>query len=257
MVILFAAAATGCKKESEITPGNGINTPPVNPVATAVSTKPRSIITSENGTDLRKQIYEYDAQGKLTKYESTGTSSDSVLVNGNSVTFKRPGSNNAVLVLTFNPDKTFKASFTANTQFDFINNQSKLSRMTQASPNNIPATDAVFNYTNNNIGSMASEIRVELDYFDNLPYQKGINEIPIALKPIKYYKIMEQENATSTVLYNKMLRSVSLVSGSRRETHEYTYAFDADRRVTQINELITNSTATSSSQRILKSSVSY
>jgi hypothetical protein len=173
MVILFAAAATGCKKESEITPGNGINTPPVNPVATAVSTKPRSIITSENGTDLRKQIYEYDAQGKLTKYESTGTSSDSVLVNGNSVTFKRPGSNNAVLVLTFNPDKTFKASFTANTQFDFINNQSKLSRMTQASPNNIPATDAVFNYTNNNIGSMASEIRVELDYFDNPAIPKG------------------------------------------------------------------------------------
>ena len=258
MVIFFAVTATSCKKETEIAPTTP-NAPvvPPTPVTPAVSMKPTFILTTENGTTIRKQSYVYDAQGKLVKYESIGTFSDSVLVRQNNVAFKTPGSNTINLSLTFNADKTFDALFSATDQIDFENNQTKLSRMTKARPNATPLTVGVFNYTNNNLSSIGAEIRIDINYFDNLTYQKGINEIPVVIKPIKYYKIMEMENATTTVLYNKMIRNIIMDFGNRIVTYEYAYAFDSNQRVTQINEVITNTTAISSSQKVLVSTISY
>lgn len=259
MVIFFAVTATSCKKESEITPTSP--TAPVippTPVTPAVSLKPVSIITTENGAAIRKQIYEYDAQGKLTKYESTGSGlSDSVLVRENNVSFKTPGSNNINQSLVFNADKTFKALFSAIDQIDFENNQTRLSRMTKARPNSTPLTVGLFNYINDNLSTIGSEIRIDISYHDNLPYQKGINEIPVGLKPIKFFKIMEMENATSTVLYSKLIRQIIMDFGNRRELHDYTYTFDANNRVIQIRDTQTIVTSTSSVQRIFISSVLY
>ena len=185
------------------------------------------------------------------------STSDSVLVRQNNVSFKTPGSNTINQSLTFNADKTFDALFSATDQIDFENNQTKLSRMTKARPNSTPLNVGVFNYTNNNLSSIGAEIRIDINYHDNLPYQKGINEIPIALKPVKFYKIIEMENTTTSVLYSKLIRQVILDFGNRRELHDYTYTFDANNRVTQIRDTQTTVTSTSSVQKVFISSVSY
>lgn len=258
MVIFFAVTASSCQKETEIAPTTP--TTPVVPNTPVVSLKPTAIITTENGNAVRKETYRYDAQGNLSKYESStgiASSSDSVFVRQNNVTFKTPGSNNINQSLTYNPDKTFRSLFSATDQIDFQNNQTKLSRITKAVPNSTPVTLAVFNYTNNNLSSMVSEIRVDINYHDNLPYQKGINELPVALKPIKFYKLMEMENTTSTILYNKLIRQVILDFGGRRELHDYTYTFDANNRVIQIQDTQTIVTNTSSSQKVFVSTITY
>jgi len=261
MVIFFIVAATSCNKDNEIAP----TAPPVpaippTPVTPAISLKPIFIETKENGNTIRKQSYAYDSQGKLAKYESStgvASTSDSVLVRQNNVSFKTPGSNTINQSLTFNADKTFDALFSATDQIDFENNQTKLSRMTKARPNSTPLNVGVFNYTNNNLSSIGAEIRIDINYHDNLPYQKGINEIPIALKPVKFYKIIEMENTTTSVLYSKLIRQVILDFGNRRELHDYTYTFDTNNRVTQIRDTQTTVTSTSSVQKVFISSVSY
>jgi len=221
--------------------------------------KPRSIVTSENGTSVRKEFYNYDATGKLKNYVSiTRNGEDSVLVNGNSVAFKRQGANAVSQVLTFNTDKTFKAVFSATDQTDFVNNQTKLSRITKARPNNTPLTLGEFAYTNNNLSSIGAEVRIDINYYDNLSYQKGINEIPLAFKPIFNYKVMEQENSTTTVLYNKLIKQViTSFGGSRFELHDYVYDFDASNRVIKITDTVTNTTANSSTQKVLVSNIAY
>lgn len=258
MVIFFAVTTTSCKKEENITPTAPVLpiTPTV-PVTPAVSMKPSFISTAENGITVRKQVYKYDLQGKLTSYESRGTSSDSVLIFNNNVVFK---ATNATVVgqnLLFNVDKTFKSLFLPNSQIDFSNNQTKLSRMIQPRLNNTPITLGEFAYSGNNLVTIGAEIRIDINY-NNLPYQKGINEIPVLLKPIQYYKIMEMENATTTVLYDKLIDNVILNSGGGRiETHQYSYVFDANNRVTKITNTVTKTTATTSTQKVFVSIITY
>ena len=260
MVIFFAVTTTSCKKEENITPTPNAPvvpiTPPV-PVIPAVSVKPSFISTSENGITVRKQVYKYDVQGKLISYESRGTFSDSVIVFNNNVVFKGINSSVVGQNLLFNTDKTFKSLFSASTQIDFVNNQNKLSRMTQTRINNTPITAAQFQYTNNNLSAIGAEIQIDINY-NNLPYQKGINEIPVLLKPIQYYKIMEMENATTIVLYNKLIDNVILNSGGGRiETHQYSYVFDANNRVTKITNTVTKTTTTTSTQKVFVSTITY
>jgi len=244
MLVLFAITVSSCKKESTVAP--------------EVSLKPTKIITTENGTTIRIQRYVYDAQGKLANYESIGNgTSDSVLVRAGSIAFKRPGNSEVSQVLTFNADRTFKAIFSATEQTDFANNQTKLSRITKARPNNTPLSVGVFNYTNDNLSAMLAEIRIDISYHDNLPYQKGINEIPVAFKPLQFYKILEQEDATATQLYSRLINSILLDFGNRQERHDYTYTFDAEDRVTEINELVTIITPSSTNLLQFTSTVSY
>jgi len=263
MVIFFAVSISSCKKEDSIVPNNpNVPTTPVAPtipVTPAVSMKPTSIITSENGTSVRKEIYKYDATGKLNNYVSiTRNGEDSVLIADNRVAFKRQGANAVSQVLTFNTDKTFKAIFSATDQTDFVNNQTKLSRITKARPNNTPLTVGEFAYTNNNLSSIGAEIRIDINYYNNLPYQKGINEIPLAFKPVFNYKVMEQENATTSILYNKLIKQVIInFGGSRFELHDYVYDFDTSNRVIKITDTVTNTTTNSSTQKVLISNITY
>ena len=255
-VTFFAVTATSCNKESEIAPTTPVVPPPAVPV---VSMKPISIITTENGSRVRKQLYVYNAQGKLTKYESIDAflGLDSVLLRSNNVSFKTTESNNISQSLTFNADKTFQSLFTANDQTNFESNQSELALTKKIRVNNTPLTTAQFVYTNNNLTTMGAEIRIDINYHNNLPYQKGINEIPVALKPIKFYKIMEMENATSTLLYNKLIKQIIFDFGNRRELHDYTYTFDANQRVTQIRDTQTFVTSSTSTQKVLVSTITY
>jgi hypothetical protein len=259
MAIFFAVAATSCQKENEISPATPTPTPVI-PVTPAVSTKPTFILTTENGSSVRKQVYLYDVQGKLTKYESlsSASTSDSVSLANNSMAFFRHGSATVSQVLTLNADKTFKSLFFGDSQIDFANNQAQLRQMQRLNAVGSTVGIAEFVYSGNNLITIGPEIRIDINYYNNLPYQKGINEIPFGLKPIKFYKILEMENATSTVLYNKLIsQAIIAYGGSRFETHDYTYVFDNNNRVTEINEIITTTTPTSTSQRILSSIVSY
>lgn len=260
MVICFAVGTTSCKKEEAIAP----TTPaapaiPVTPVTPAVSVKPLAIITTENGTNVRKQIYEYDAQGKLQKYMSIDRNLglDSVLLRSNNLAFKTSESANIAQSLVLNSDKTFKSLFISNEQTDFVNNGNKLGSMQRIRANNTPLAVGGFQYSNNNLSVIGAEIRVDINYHENLPYQKGINEIPVLLKPLKFYKIMEMEDATSTLLYNKLIRQVIMNFGNRKELHEYSYTFDANNRVTEIRDVQTFITSIASTQKTLISTINY
>ncbi len=257
LLFCFAITNTACKKEQNITPQ--APSTPVTPVSPAVSTKPIIITTSENGTTMRKQIYEYNEQGKLIKYQSRDRNNglDSVLIRSNNIAFKASESNSIAQSLTLNNDKSFKSIFNANDQTDFVNNSNKLVRMLRIRTNNTPINVGEFTYTEGNLSSIQAEIRIDINYHQNLPYQKGINEIPVALKPIKFYKIMEMENATSTVLYNKLIRQIILDFGSRRELHEYSYTFDSNNRVTQINDTQTTIVNNVSAQKTIISTITY
>ena len=260
MVIFFAVAATSCQKESEIVPANPTTptapTIPVTPVTPAVSMRPVNIITTENGSAVRKEIYRYDAQGKLTHYVSSGTpTSDSVIISANTVVFKKI-TGVSPQVLNFNADKTFKSLVLASLQGDFQNNQTKLGSFTETRSNGTPVTVANFIYTGSNLTRINTEIRIDFNYYNNLPYQRGINEIPLPFKPTQYYKLMEQENLTTTTLYDKLLRQVIINRGANSfETHEYVYVFDSNNRVTQITDTITKTTSTTSTQKVLVSTI--
>ncbi len=256
MVIFFAVSATSCKKESEITPDNGVNTP-IAPTAPVVSVKPRIITTTENGSTVRSQLYEYDSQGKLIRYSSkNATSVDSVILSANSVAFKKQSSN-VNQVLSFNPDKTFKSLFSATSQINFVNTQTQLGSIALINSSGASTTQGNFNYTVGNLTAINSEATINFNYYDNLPYQKGINELPILFKPIQFYKVMEQEQATATTLYNKLLRNSILDLGSRQELHEYVYAFDANNRVTKITDTFTKITSGTSTQKVSVSTITY
>lgn len=88
--------------------------------------------------------------------------------------------------------------------------------MKKIRPGNTPLVVGEFDYTSNNLTKIGAEIRIDINYFNDLPYQKGINEIPVALKPIKFYKVMEIENTTSTILYSKMIRQIIIDFGNRK-----------------------------------------
>ncbi|MFN8282762.1 MAG: hypothetical protein U0U67_06075 [Chitinophagales bacterium] len=257
---VFAAATTSCQKEENVSPTP--NTPqapaiPVTPVTPSVSMKPRFIITSESGTTTRKESFVYDSQNKLVKYESSSATAglDSVLFTGNSVIFKSGSGSSQFLFL--NTDKTFKSLFLRTDETTFENNQNNLTLMKKIRPGNTPLVVGEFDYTSNNLTKIGAEIRIDINYFNDLPYQKGINEIPVALKPIKFYKVMEIENTTSTILYSKMIRQIIIDFGNRKELHDYAYTFDANNRITQIRDTQTFVTSSSSTQKVVISAITY
>ena len=251
IAVIFAVATTSCKKENDVAPNPNpsVNTPPNVPVTppVALSAKPKFILTKQNGSTIRKEVYKYDAQGKLTTYEShsLGSEVDSAIMLINGVLYKRNTPTASSFVqLKLNTDKTFDVLVNATFQANFQNNGAKL---LSASQNNAAGTAtriADFTYVNNNLSQMKTEVaKYDINYFNDLPYQKGINEIPKNIKPITLFKVMEQESATTTILYSKLIRNVIISRGSQViETHDYTYVLDANNRVTKITDLITDTT---------------
>ncbi len=260
LVIFFAVSATSCQKENEIAPENPGAAPATPPVVAVppVSFQPKSIVTTHNGATVRTQTYLYDAQGKLSKYVSkSGNIVDSVILSANSVSFKSQNASVVSQVLTFNDDKTFKSVFMANAQVNFQNNVRKLSRILENRNGGAFFTAGVVNYTNDNMVQINAEATININYHDNLPYQKGINELPVFLKPLQYFKVMEQENISSMQLYNKLVRQVIIDFGNRRDLHDFAYTFDSNNRVTKITDTFTIVTNTTSTQKILISNIVY
>ena len=205
MIFLSISILSACKKEEAVTPiSPSTPTAPTIPVIPAVSMKPIHVFTTENGATIKSQNFNYNTQGVLVKYDvKSSTGIDSVIINSNSVAFKKNTSNNVVASLTLNTDKTFKSLFQGNDQFFFEHNNTQLLSLFKIIPNNASQQTAQFNYTNNTLTTIFAEIRIDINYHNNLPYQKGINELPVALKPIQFYKAIELSNISTSVLYNK------------------------------------------------------
>ncbi|MFN8236787.1 MAG: hypothetical protein U0T77_01335 [Chitinophagales bacterium] len=261
MVVLFAVAATSCQKENEIAPVTPVV--PTTPVTPAVSMKPRFITTSENGINLRKEEYRYDDQGKLTLYisgSSTAAGVDSVEMQTNAVTFRlQNGNSRRREVLTFNADKTCSSIFSAADQANFVNNQLKFNSVELVRANNTPLRAIQFTYQGNKISRIQTELQfIDINYYENLPYQKGINEIPIGLKELKYFKTMEIENITSSIAYDKLIKQIIITNGrGNTELHDYAYVLDTNNRVTKITDTVTFTTPSTSSQRVFVSAIAY
>ncbi len=259
--VLFAATLAGCKKTeiAPIAPPPVNNTPPPTVVVPAINTKPRFIITTENGSNVKSQAYEYDSQGKLIRFFSKNTTSvDTVIINSNNVIFKtQRNSGVSIQKLFLNTDKTMKNLFSDNIEIQFENNQNKIRRLTQSVDNRSFNNVAGLDYTNNSLSSINAEAVLSFNYYNDLPYQKGINELPTAFKPFQYYKVLEQEQATTSLLYNKLLKQALMNAGTRRELHNYVYTFDADNRVIKITDTITISVGGSSVQKTQESIISY
>ncbi|MBK9330779.1 MAG: hypothetical protein IPM95_16095 [Sphingobacteriales bacterium] len=259
--VIFTATLSGCKKTevAPVTPPPVNNTPPPVVVQPSVNTKPRFITTTENGSTIKSQAYEYDSQGRLIRFFSKNTTSvDTVIINFNVVLFKSErNSGVSIQKLFLNGDKTMKNLFTSNIEVQFENNQNKISRLAQSVDNGPFNNIAGLDYTNNNLSSITAEAVLSFNYYNDLPYQKGINEPPTAFKPFQYYKVLEQEGATTSVLYNKLLKQSVLNAGIRREQHDYIYTFDSDNRVTKISETITITIGSSSTQKIHENIIAY
>ncbi len=273
MVVIFAVAATSCQKENNITPnpGNGVVTPPpanipVTPPAPAVP-QPRFISTTVNGTTIKLETYEYDAQGKLKSYVSKNeTSLDSVIIQPDRtlIISNRNSGSRQLTALSLNADKTFKqmdllSSVTGGNIIDqafFKNTQFRIDSVVQSVNN--PASLKI-GYIGNKLNSIElGAQKINVNYFENLPYQKGINEIPVKFLPIRYLKVLEQGGISSTSLYNKLICQVIINNGnSRFELHDYVYEFDAQSRVTKITDTITFTTASTSTQKVAISVISY
>jgi hypothetical protein len=259
--VIFAATLSGCNKTevAPVTPPPVNNTPPPVVVPPAINTKPRFITTTENGSTIKSQAYEYDSQGKLTRFFSKNTTSvDTVIINANVVIFKiERNSGVSIQKLFLNADKTMKNLFSSNIEVQFENNQNKISRLAQRVDNGSFNNIAGLDYTNNNLSSINAEAVLSFNYYNDLPYQKGINELPTAFKPFQYYKVLEQEQATSSLLYGKLLRQALLNAGTRRELHNYAYTFDSDNRVIKITDTITITVGSATTQKTQESIISY
>lgn len=118
---------------------------------------------------------------------------------------------------------------------------------------------AKFDYISNNLNGIQTEVqKINVNYYNNLSYQKGINELPIFITPIRYYKVLEQEDATTTHLFNKMLKQIIINNGAGRfELHDFVYEFDSQNRVRKITDTITLTTSSSSVQKTAVTTITY
>jgi len=270
MVLLFVVTATGCQKENEITPnpGTGVTPPPVvSPPAPAVVPKPREITTITDGVVSRIQTYTYDSQEKLSIYVSKNeTSVDSVIMQSDQqVSFRTVRNNGSKqnVVLSLNANKTYKRMDLLSPVTGGVADQAVINN-TQFRIDSImqPRTGlplGKFNYISNNLNAIQTEVqRINVNYFNNLPYQKGINEILLPSTPLKYYKLLEQEDITTTHFFDKLMQQVIINIGSGRfELHDYSYEFDNENRVTKITDAITFTTSGSSVRKIAVSTITY
>ncbi len=266
--VIFAVAATGCQKENEITPnpGTGVTPPPVvSPPAPAVVPKPREITTITDGVVSRIQTYTYDSQGKLSIYVSKNeTSVDTVVIQTEQASIRtiRNNGTRVNLALRINANKTYKrmdvlsSSNTTTESAIFNSTQFKIDSITKQGLN-FPL--AKFDYISNNLNGIQTEVqKINVNYYNNLSYQKGINELPIFITPIRYYKVLEQEDATTTHLFNKMLKQIIINNGAGRfELHDFVYEFDSQNRVRKITDTITLTTSSSSVQKTAVTTITY
>ena len=248
IAIIFAVATTSCKKENEVTPNNNGNQ---NNNTPAVSMKPKNITTIENGATVRTQTYQYDAQKKLTKYSSSEQNViDELLINNDGISVTRTQQN--VLKQTerviFNADKSLRqiVSTSDNSTSKFFGDfstidNSGISALTSIINENLALNQSIgFGYTEGNLTAIgAGTDRVAFTYFNNLTFQKGINELPVSAMSLRYHKIIEQEDMASYKFSSKLISTITVTNGAViKIIRSFVYTQDAQGRVTNIFESI-------------------
>jgi hypothetical protein len=230
--LAFAPLLGGCSKTE---PG-----PPGNAIIDVVSLKPSSIITTKNGEEISREIYQYRL-GALTHYiRLLPGETDSMVLLGDSVQYRRIfASHSTREMLLLNNNKTFQRYRTgslAGTEFVFQNRIFELNRVLIERPDSGPELMMLFEYSDQRILSYTLyNSNTTISYYDDLPYQKGINELPVANTALLIHKILEQENATSMRLYDKLFRETEMQSGPFGKRTTYSYEFDEHQRVKTIH----------------------
>ncbi len=238
--VIFAIAATGCQKENEITPNN-------NPTTT-VSFKPKSIVTTKVGNPeaVRTQTYEYDGNNKLLKFLSvSGTTRDSLFFTSEGMGFIRRvrGDVQTKENLRFNPDKSLKELSSSSSSGlirltpDFIalpGSSNTLSALRDANHH------IGFSYLDGNLKSISVNTEgVNFTYYNNLGFQKGINEIPVESTALMYHKLAEQEGMTNYSFSSKLIHTITATDGGVvRRINTFSYVQDTNGRVTTIFETV-------------------
>jgi hypothetical protein len=235
MSIFFVVAATSCKKENVITP---------DAAASGVSFKPKSIVTTQDGIsgNSRVQTYEYDSQNKLTKFVCvSGTTKDSLVLTTDGIGFIRKvnGAVRTKEFLSFNPDKSLK-ELTSSSNSGLIT----LTPSFLAFPGSPRTLAGLSNgtislglsYLDNNLRRIDMNTEnVSYTYYNNLGFQKGINELQVESTALLYHKLAEQENMTSYSLFSKLLHTVTAKDGNTvRRVDTYNYVLDEQGRVSTV-----------------------
>ena len=247
IAVIFAAIITSCKKENEVTPnGNQNNTPVV------VNEKPLSIITRDlsNNRIVIEERFTYQ-NNQLVKYvKKSADEIDSVIV------FQSASQNG------FQDFSTF-ASLPTSVQTLFLSSDKQMHDFT-TSNNGITGNFAISNSTISNVVNSANAQRflikdavyendniksfvvngigvdtVKVTYDESLGYKKGINELPITFNAMRFFKLLELNNMTSTKMYSKLIKFITKKTNKRTNnftTHQFSYTFDAKGRIATITD---------------------
>jgi hypothetical protein len=255
LAFAFAALATACTQSD----GNEA-IPPVDP---SISIRPARIITLENGIEIRRQDYQYKPDGKLRMYISHAEQDiDTVILQSNGMEIRRKRGSDLVREFLFlNADKAYANFRTTESgvSFDFENSGNHLSRIFKSGPNAFQTLIAQTTYENGSLAGILSEdTEIRITYYNELPYQKGVNELPTEFSAFTYYKIAESEMLTSTLFYNKLIREYSIIeNGILEDKHEYAYTFDNLGRVMEIDQVIRRFDGPATTTRTLKHRITY
>ncbi len=239
IAFVFAATTTSCKKESGIIPSTPTPT---------VSLKPKSIVTTEDGVAgvFRTQTYEYDSRNHLTKFVSvSATTKDSLIFNSAGIGFLRMvnGTIRSKELLKLNSDKSLRQLVISGNSSTLV--LTPLFTDLPGSPNTLTSlSDASnlieFTYLDKNLRSInVNTESVSYTYYDNIRYQKGINEIQSESTALLYHKIAEQEDMINYSLFSKLIHTVTIKLGNDvKKIVTYNYVLDEQGRVTKIFETI-------------------
>ena len=245
--VIFAATITSCKKENDITPNSNSNQ---NNTLTGVNEKPVSIITRDaNNRIILEEKFTY-ANNNLVKYVAKSANrTDSVIVFQSA---SQNGYKNIIADRNFSiqpqtmflsSDKQMHDFNTTNTAVtnNFVINSNSTIKNVVSSTNSQQFLIKNAQYENGNISSFIVNgigiDTVKVTYDESVGFKKGINELPVNFAPFKLFKVLELNNMTTTLMYSKLIKMVTLKNNKLTNNftvHQYDYTLDSKGRIISI-----------------------
>lgn len=270
--ILFTVIFSGCEKAAIMPANNNDGTATFNSAhrvsgSSPQGSQPQSIITdvtlvsdhiqkivttNSNRTVVQTQTYNYDGRNFGIYVCSNSLGTDTVVRSGwNQVRFwiQSDAAQLRSQSLFVNSTDRNLGGLSIGTLGSYVafNHSHNLLTQANGSYRGLQTVQTKFTYSGNNVVGISNDFhKTTISYYTNLPYQPGINSISSDLAPIRYFKLLETANITSTVLYDKLIKKVTVVnSNGTTNTFDYSYTLNSKNQVTQIVETITQKTSTS------------
>jgi hypothetical protein len=246
IAVIFATTFTSCKKENEVAPnGNSNNNTPA-----AVNEKPLSIITKDaSNRIILEEKFTY-ANNNLVKYVAKSANrTDSIIVfqSANQNGYKNIISDRNFSIqpqtMFLSNDKQMHDFNTTNTAVtnNFVINTNSTIKNVVNSANNQQFLIKFAQYENGNISSFIVNgigvDTVKVTYDESVGFKKGINELPVSFAPFKLFKVLELNNMTTTLMYSKLIKMVTLKNNKPTNNftvHQYDYTLDSKGRISTI-----------------------